>query len=87
MLWISIIIGIVSFIGLGYSIEKTDGLAIVTVFSVFGLFFSLLMIYDALSTEPVSYEYPTDEYVLEYKVTTVGEKSDTTYVLTKIKEE
>lgn len=87
MLWFAIIIVLLSFIGLGYSIEKTDGLAIVAVFSVFGLFFSLLMIYDALSTEPVSYEYPTDEYTLEYKIITVEEKSDTTYVLTKIKEE
>lgn len=87
MVWFAIILGIASFIGLGYSFEKTDGISMITVLSVFGMFFSLLMIYDALYTGPVSYEYPTDEYTLEYKITTVGEKSDTTYVLTKIKEE
>lgn len=85
MVWFAIILGIVSFIGLGYSFEKTDGIAMITVLSVFGMFFSLLMIYDAFSTAPVSHEYPSDEYVLEYKVTTIGEKCDTTYVLTKIK--
>lgn len=87
MIWIAIIIGIVSFIGLVYSLEKTDGLAIIAVFSILGLFFSIAGIYQCLSKEPVTYEYPTDEYTLEYKVTTIGEKFDTTYVLTKIKEE
>ena len=38
-----------------------------------------------LCPEPITYEYPDSEYVLEYKVTTIGEKCDTTYVLTKIK--
>lgn len=36
---------------------------------------------------PVTHEFPCADYSLEYKVTTIGEKSDTTYVLTKIKEE
>lgn len=87
MIWIAIIIGIISFIGLCYSLSETDGVAIVTVFSLLGLFFSIVVIYQCLSKEPVTYEYSTDEYTLEYKVTTIGEKSDTTYVLTKIKEE
>ena len=87
MLWISIIIGIISFIGLGYSIDKTDGLAVLAILSTFGMFFSIMGIYNALCPEPITYEYPDSEYVLEYKVTTIGEKCDTTYVLTKIKEE
>lgn len=87
MIWFVIIIGIISFIGLGYSVLETDGIAIVTVISTLGLCSSIAGIYQCLSKEPVSYEYPTNEYVLEYKITTIGEKSDTTYVLTKIKEE
>lgn len=81
MLWISIIIGIISFIGFVYSIDKTDGIAALAVLSTFGIFFSLMGIYDALCPEPITYEYPDSEYVLEYKITTIGEESDTTYVL------
>ena len=91
MIWIVIIIEIASFIGLAYSNEIADEVSLIKIFSVFGLITSLIAIhivlFQALFTEPVSYEYPTDEYVLEYKVTTIGEKSDTIYVLTKIKEE
>lgn len=91
MIWIAIIIEIASFIGLIYSNKKADRVSLTLIFSVFGLIISLIVIhivvFQALFTEPVSYEYPADEYVLEYKVTTIGEKSDTTYVLTKIKEE
>lgn len=85
MLWISIIIGIISFIGFVYSIDKTDGLAALAILSTFGMFFSIIGIYSKLCPEPIIYDYPASEYVLEYKITTIGEKSDTTYVLTKIK--
>lgn len=85
MLWISIIIGIISFIGFIYSLDKTDGLAVLAIFSTFGIFFSIIGIYSKLCPEPIIYDYPASEYVLEYKITTIGEKSDTTYVLTKIK--
>lgn len=46
----------------------------------FGLFFSYVGVFDK------SKEFPVSEYTLEYKIITIGEKSDTTYVLTKIKE-
>ena len=85
MLWIFIIIGIISFIGFIYSIDKTDGLAALAILSTFGMLSSILGIYSKLCPEPITYEYPNSEYVLEYKVTTIGEKCDTTYVLTKIK--
>lgn len=85
MLWIAMIGAMLSFIGLGYSIEKSDGISILAVFSTLGIFLSIIGIFSGLSTEPVSHEYLGDEYVLEYKITTIGEKSDTTYVLTKIK--
>lgn len=78
MLWISIIIGIISFIGFVYSIDKTEGIAVL---STFGMFFSIMGIYDALCPEPITYEYPNSEYVLEYKIITIGEESDTIYVL------
>ena len=87
MLWISIIIGIISFIGFVYSIDKTDGLAALAILSTFGMFISIIGIYNEFCPEPITYEYPDSEYVIEYKVTTIGEKCDTTYVLTKIKEE
>lgn len=74
-----------SFIGFIYSIDETDGLAVLAVFSTFGMFSSIIGIYNKLCPEPITYEYPNSEYVLEYKVTTVGEKCDTTYVVTKIK--
>ena len=85
MLWISIIIGIISFIGFVYSIDKTDGLAALAILSTFGMFFSIIGIYNEFCPEPIIYDYPAGEYILEYKVTTIGEESDTTYVLTKIK--
>lgn len=78
MIWFVIIIRIIFFIGLCYSVLETDGIAMVTVISTLGLCFSIAGIYQCLSKEPVSYEYPTNEYVLEYKITTIGEKSDTT---------
>lgn len=91
MIWIAIIIEIASLIGLVYSNKKADKVSLISLFSVLGLMISLIVIhivvFQELYTAPVSHEYPSDEYVLEYKVTTVGEKSDTTYVLTKIKEE
>lgn len=88
MIWIAIIIGIVSLVGLGYSVVRIDDISVIIIlFSTLGLFVSLLLIFQTLSIEPVSYEYATDEYILEYKITTIGEKSDTVYVLTKIKEE
>lgn len=85
MLWISIILGIISFIGFVYSIDKSDGLAALAILSMFGMFFSIIEIYNEFYPEPIIYDYPAGEYVLEYKITTIGEKSDTTYVLTKIK--
>lgn len=45
---------------------------------IFGLS-ALLMIMEK-APKPVI-EYPASEYKLEYKITTIGEKSDTTYVL------
>lgn len=85
MSWFLVVIGIASFIGLGYSIEKADGPAVIAVFSTLGMLISAVGIYRDLSTEPITYDYPASEYVIEYKVTTIGEESDTTYVLTKIK--
>lgn len=87
MSWFLVVIGITSFIGLGYSIEKADGPAVIAIFSTLGMFISAVGIYRDLCPEPITYEYPDSEYVIEYKVTTIGEKCDTTYVLTKIKEE
>lgn len=49
---------------------------------VFGAFESFQMTNDEMNKE-----YPASEYTIQYKVTTIGEKSDTTYVLTKIKED
>ena len=87
MIWICIIIGLISFAGLVYSIIETDGFAILAIFSVFGLICSFVGILDLSSEKNKSYEYPATEYNLEYKITTIGEQSDTTYVLTKIKED
>ncbi len=85
MSWFLVVIGIASFIGLGYSIEKADGTAVIAVLSTLGMLISVVGIYRDLSLEPITYDYPANEYILEYKVVTVGEKCDTTYVLTKIK--
>ena len=85
MVWVFIILGIISFIGFCYLVEITNGIAALTVFLIFGIGFSIMGIHQELCPEPITYEYPDSEYVLEYKVTTIGEKCDTTYVLTKIK--
>ena len=85
MLWFSIILGIISFIGLVWTLEKTEGLAILTVISAMGILFSLVGLSEAFNTETVSYDFPANEYILEYKVVIIGEKCDTTYTLTKIK--
>lgn len=91
MILIAIIIEIASFIGLVYLYENNEDTPPISGFLAIVFIGSLIIIHilicQKLSTAPVSHEYPSDEYVLEYKVTTVGEKSDTTYVLTKIKEE
>lgn len=54
------------------------------IFALAGLL--TLFIGKDLKTETNKYssiEYPASEYKLEYKITTIGEKSDTTYVLTR----
>ena len=85
MLWFSIVIGIVSLVGFVWTIEETEGLAMLTVISAMGILFSLVGLREAFNTKTVSYDFPANEYILEYKVVTIGEKCDTTYVLTKIK--
>ena len=85
MLWLSIVIGIVSLVGFVWTIEETEGLAMLTVISAMGILFSLVGLREAFNTKTVSYDFPANEYILEYKVVTIGEKCDTTYVLTKIK--
>ena len=82
---ISIIVGIVSIIGFVWTLRETDGLALLAILSVIGIFFSLAELTKVFNTETVSYDFPANEYILEYKVVTIGEKCDTTYVLTKIK--
>lgn len=84
-MWFLIILGIISFMGFVYSIDKTNGIAALAILSTFGMLFSIIGIYSKLCPEPIIYDYPASEYVLEYKITTIGEKCDTTYVLTKIK--
>ena len=85
MVWVFIILGIICFIGFCSLVEITNGIAVLTVFLIFGIGFSIMGIRQEFCPEPITYEYPNSEYVLEYKVTTIGEKCDTTYVLTKIK--
>ena len=85
MLWFSIVIGIVSLVGFVWTIEETEGLAMLTVISAMGILFSLVGLREAFNTKTVSYDFPANEYILEYKVVIVGEKCDTTYMLTKIK--
>lgn len=89
MLWFSIIFGIISLISLVYSIVDPggidpDGTAEIGALSTLVLIFSIIGICYGLSTKPVTYKFPANEYVLEYEITTIGEESDTTYVL-KIK--
>ena len=88
MLWlciVSIVIGIVSLVGFVWTIEETEGLAMLTVISAIGILLSLAGLSKVFNTKTVSYDFPANEYILEYKVVTIGEKCDTTYVLTKIK--
>lgn len=90
MLWFSIIFGIISLISLVYSIVSPDGMtdpdgtAEIGALSTLVLIFCIVGICYELSTEPVTYKSPANEYVLECETTTIGEESDTTYVL-KIK--
>lgn len=88
MLWlciVSIVIGIVSFIGFVWTLRETEGLAMLTVFSAIGILLSLAGLSKVFNTKTVSYDFPANEYTLEYKVVIIGEKCDTTYMLTKIK--
>ena len=89
MLWLCIVIGIVSLVGFVWTIEETEGLAVLTVISAMGILLSLVGLSEGLNkvfnTETVSYDFPANEYTLEYKVVIIGEKCDTTYTLTKIK--
>ena len=89
MLWVSIVIGIVSLVVFVWTFEETEGLAMLTVISAMGILLSLAGLREGLNkvfnTETVSYDFPANEYILEYKVVIIGEKCDTTYMLTKIK--
>ena len=88
MLWLciaSIVIGIVSLVGFVWTLRETEGLAMLTVFSAIGILLSLAGLNKVFNTKTVSYDFPANEYILEYKVVIVGEKCDTTYMLTKIK--
>ena len=88
MLWlciVSIVIGIVSLVGFVWTIEETEGLAMLTVISAIGILLSLAGLSKVFNTKTVSYDFPANEYILEYKVVIIGEKCDTTYMLTKIK--
>lgn len=89
MLWLCIVIGIVSLVGFVWTLKETEGLAMLTVISAMGILLSLAGLREGLNkvfnTETVSYDFPANEYILEYKVVIIGEKCDTTYMLTKIK--
>lgn len=89
MLWFSIIFGIISLVGFVWTLRETEGLAMLTVISAMGILLSLVGLREGLNkvfnTKPVSYDFPANEYILEYKVVIIGEKCDTTYMLTKIK--
>ena len=88
MLWLCIVlivIGIVSLVGFVWTIEETEGLAVLTVISAMGILLSLVGLSEAFNTKTESYDFPANEYILEYKVVIIGEKCDTTYMLTKIK--
>lgn len=88
MLWlciVSIVIGIVSFVGFVWTLKETEGLAMLTVISAMGILLSLAGLSSVFNTKTESYDFPANEYTLEYKVVIIGEKCDTTYMLTKIK--
>lgn len=89
MLWFSIILGIISLIVFVWTLWETEGLAMLAVLSALGVLLSLAGLNTVLNTvfntETVSYDFPANEYILEYKVVIIGEKCDTTYMLTKIK--
>ena len=88
MLWlciVSIVIGIVSVVEFVWTLRETEGLAMLTVFSAIGILLSLAGLSKVFNTKTVSYDFPANEYILEYKVVIIGEKCDTTYMLTKIK--
>lgn len=85
MLWFSIVIGIVSLVGFVWTLKETEGLAMLTVISAMGILLSLAGLNKVFNTKTVSYDFPANEYILEYKVVIIGEKCDTTYMLTKIK--
>lgn len=88
MLWlciVSIVIGIVSLVGFVWTLKETEGLAMLTVISAMGILLSLAGLNKVFNTKTVSYDFPANEYILEYKVVIIGEKCDTTYMLTKIK--
>ena len=88
MLWlciVSIVIEIVSVVGFVWTLRETEGLAMLTVFSAIGILLSLAGLSKVFNTKTVSYDFPANEYILEYKVVIIGEKCDTTYMLTKIK--
>ena len=82
---VSIVIGIVSFIGFVWTLEETEGLAMLAIFSAIGILSSLAGLNEVFNTKTVTYDFPANEYTLEYKVVIIGEKCDTTYMLTKIK--
>ena len=88
MLWlciVSTVIGIVSLVGFVWTLEETEGLAMLAIFSAIGILSSLAGLSEVFNTKTVSYDFPANEYILEYKVVIIGEKCDTTYMLTKIK--
>lgn len=86
MIWLFVIIAVICSIGIIYSANKPD-YSLLAILSYGGLSLSVGVILTLTTTIDKSKEYPKSEYTLEYKVTTIGEQSDTTYVLTKIKED
>lgn len=77
-------IGIISAGGLLVIID-TDGEAAIAILFALGLAGSVAGLMNLHDGAPVTYEFPCTDYSLEYKVTTVEEKSDITYVLIRIK--
>lgn len=80
---VSIIVGTVSLIGFVWTLRETDGLALLAVFSAIGILLSLAGLNKVFNTKTVTYDFPANEYNLEYKVVIIGEKCDTTYIITK----
>lgn len=83
-----IIFAAVSFY-LAFSIEYDKSLKnkiCVWALVIVGIFdlFSALTVFGVFS-EPKAKEYPASEYHLSIKTTTIDNKTDTTYVITKIK--